>query len=189
MNFENLPRRVKRRASGYLFGLLKQATITFASPPMIEGYWPKIANAGTMTFGNRCIFSSARMRHLISAGKNAVLEIGHHAFLNDGVNICATQSITIGNFVKIADMVSIFDSDFHPVAPDQPVRQKPVIIGDNVWIGANSIILAGVRIGNHAVIAANSVVNTDVPAKSVVAGTPARLVKTFDAPDGWVRGG
>jgi acetyltransferase-like isoleucine patch superfamily enzyme len=157
---------VKRRLSGYLFAAVKRPQITFAAPPRIDGYWPKIINGGTITFGTWCIFRSIRLRQCINAGKDAVLEIGHHGFLNDGVHIAVAQSIKIGNFVKIGDMTYIYDTDYHPVEPARPVKQRPIIIGHNVWIGARSIILAGAEIGDHAVIAAGSVVTGKIPARS-----------------------
>ena len=90
------------------------------------------------------------------------------------------------------ELTAIIDGDRYflsrrAFSPDSPVSQAPVMIGNNVWIGARAMILAGSRIGDHAVIAANSVVNGDVPARSVAAGAPARVVRTFEAPDNWVR--
>ncbi len=70
----------------------------------------------------------------------------------------------------------------------QGVSVKPVVIGDECWIGANVVITSGVTIGKHAVVAAGSVVTKDVPPFSVVAGNPARLVKRYDTGSGtWIR--
>ena len=187
MNPENLPTRAARRLSGYLFELSNRRSTHFDTPPVILGYWPKIRNAGTMKFGAWCRFRSIRLRQYIKAETGAVLDVGHNGFMNDGVHIHATQSIKIGSYVKIGDMVYIYDTDAHPVSPERPIRQKPIVIGHNVWIGAKSIILAGAHIGDHAVIAAGSIVIGEVPPRSVVAGVPARVVRTFEAPDDWVR--
>jgi acetyltransferase-like isoleucine patch superfamily enzyme len=79
------------------------------------------------------------------------------------------------------------DSRFHPAAPDVPVRSAPVYIGHNVWIGTNSIILAGASIGDHSVIAAGSVVAGDIPGRAVAGGAPARVIRG-DRFAGWVGG-
>ena len=60
---------------------------------------------------------------------------------------------------------------------EQGVGTKPVVIGDDVWIGANAVILPGVTIGRHCVVAAGAVVTKDVPDNSVVAGVPAKILK------------
>jgi acetyltransferase-like isoleucine patch superfamily enzyme len=117
----------------------------------------------------------------------ATLAIGDYAFFNEGVSVCATKLITIGHHVKVGDNVYIFDTDFHPVCPDTPTSQAPVVIGDNVWICANAVILAGAEVGDHSVIGAGSIVTGKIPSRCVAAGNPARVVKTFDAPDDWIR--
>ncbi len=84
-------------------------------------------------------------------------------------------------------MTFIYDTDFHEISPDAPTRYSPVIIGGNVWIGANSMILPGAVIGDHTVVAAGSIVTGEIPAKSLAIGSPARVVKKLDVPDGWIR--
>ena len=83
----------------------------------------------------------------------------------------------------------IADNDGHPVSPyrrlrKEPVLQseiKPIIIGDNVWIGTGSIIFKGVVIGDGAIVAARSVVTHDVPANSIATGIPAKIsIKDID---------
>src|SRR5262249_19844222 len=78
-------------------------------------------------------------------------------------------------------------SDHHPMEPTRPTRFAPVRLGVNVWVGRSATILPGVTIGDHAVIAAGSIVTGDVPAKTLVAGVPARPIRTLDIPDGWRR--
>jgi 2,3,4,5-tetrahydropyridine-2-carboxylate N-succinyltransferase len=63
----------------------------------------------------------------------------------------------------------------------EPPSKTPVIIEDNVLIGANAVVLEGVKVGNNSVIAAGSIVTKDIPADSVAAGTPARVIKDKDA--------
>ncbi len=66
---------------------------------------------------------------------------------------------------------------------EQGVSMSPVIIDDDVWVGANSVILAGSKIGKHSVVAAGSVVNTVIPPYSVCAGVPAKVIKSYDFND------
>lgn len=90
----------------------------------------------------------------------------------------------LGNNVLVGGGVQIFDNDFHPInyrerQEAEKIKTNPVIVEDNVFIGANSIILKGVRIGKGSVIGAGSVVTKNVPANEVWAGNPARYVKTI----------
>jgi acetyltransferase-like isoleucine patch superfamily enzyme len=99
----------------------------------------------------------------------------------------ANLSIILGDNCRIGDLVAIFDSDHHSLEPSRPMRIAPVRLGTNVWVGRSATILPGVTIGDHAVVAAGSVVTDDVPARTVVAGVPARPVRTLNVPDGWRR--
>lgn len=107
------------------------------------------------------------------------IELGCNCFCNSNVNITAMKKVKIGSNVKIANNVVIIDHDHNYRQSNTGYVSAPIQIGDNVWIGANSVILKGVTIGDHAVIAAGSVVNHDVPEHCVVAGVPARIIKEF----------
>ena len=92
--------------------------------------------------------------------------------------IAATGLVAIGAECLIGTHVSIIDNAFHDVVDRQQVpAPKPVVIGDNVWIGNRAIILPGVTIGDGAVVGAGSVVTRDVPDRTGVAGNPARVVR------------
>lgn len=93
--------------------------------------------------------------------------------------IIAKESVEIGQDCQIAWGVTISDHDFHKTYTNgvQNVETSPVKVGNGVWIGMNATILKGVTIGDNAVIAAGSVVVRDVPANSVVAGVPAKVIK------------
>ena len=120
--------------------------------------------------------------------KGATLHIGKNVGIS-ATAIVAHQSITIGDNVKIGGGVCIYDTDFHSLDPRirisnkdrQNAKKKPVVINDNVFIGAHSTILKGVTIGNNAIIGACSVVTKDIPDNEVWAGNPARFIKTIDA--------
>ncbi|MGS0690377.1 acyltransferase [Shewanella sp. 0m-4] len=155
--------------------------------PSFSGGWPNIHNKGAMHLGRQCCFRSFRLHQNITVQAGAFLEIGDGSFFNDGVNICATQSIKIGHHTKIGDMTYIFDTDFHQLTPDREIKKGPVIIGNNVWVGANSMILAGSSIGDNSVIAAGSIVVDKIPPNCLAAGTPAKVIKSLNIPDGWLR--
>ncbi|WP_223296256.1 acyltransferase [Shewanella halifaxensis] len=157
------------------------------SIPIFSGAWPEIHNKGIMRIGNQCSFRSFRLRQSITVQTGAILEIGEGSFFNDGVNICATQSIKIGHHTKVGDMTYIFDTDFHQLSPEREMKNAPIIIGNNVWVGANSMILAGSSIGNNSVIAAGSIVVGEIPPNCLAAGTPAKVIRSLNIPDGWLR--
>ncbi len=110
------------------------------------------------------------------------VEIGDHCSINHGCYIHGGGGVIIGNNVRIAPHVCIISMEHEYRKPNVPIRlqgyrREPIIIEDDVWIGANAVILKGVRIGRGSVIAAGSVVTRDVPPYSVVAGVPAKLIK------------
>jgi len=108
----------------------------------------------------------------------AVIEIQEGTYLNNNCSIISVgPGISIGRVCLIGPEVMIMDSDIHGIENRQQPAQGPVSIGDDVFIGARAVILKGVRIGDHATIAAGAVVTRDVPARSVAAGNPARVVK------------
>lgn len=111
--------------------------------------------------------------------------IGERSELN-GTAIISACRVEIGNDVLFGPEVVIMDTDGHVVdrSREDDVRahgRAPVIIGDRAWIGFGALIMKGVTIGSHAVVAARAVVTKDVPPHGVVAGNPARLIKQFEA--------
>ena len=109
---------------------------------------------------------------------NAKLKIGKGGFLNENSAIKCYNNIIIGNEVFISDNVEIRDSDNHQILRDGYITSAPINIGNHVWIGLRSIILKGVTIGDGAIVAAGSVVTKDIPPHCLVAGIPAKIIKT-----------
>ena len=120
----------------------------------------------------------------------AELVIGHDTGLS-GTTICAARSVTIGARTLVGADVVISDTDFHPIDPNSrrwaglPASRDidAVWIGDDVFIGARTIVLKGVSIGSGAVIGAGSVVTSDIPPMTVAAGVPARALREVTKAD------
>ncbi len=121
--------------------------------------------------------------------------LGDYAHIGNTVQVMCVNKIIIGKYAVIADESIISDNNNHPVMPEYRLAMtqtphgsemkkqkysdcKPIIIGENVWIGRRVIINKGVTIGDNSVVAACSVVTKDVPANCIVAGNPAKIVKT-----------
>lgn len=109
--------------------------------------------------------------------------LGDYVGIGENVVLRGAGGITMGNRVLIATGVAIVSAG-HPLVPPRWGVDvlKPIHIGDDVWIGTNAVILPGVNIGNGAVVAAGAVVSRDVPSYAVVAGVPARVIRTIEPP-------
>ena len=110
------------------------------------------------------------------------IALGSHTRVNTGSVLVAYASIAIGDDCLIGEYVSIRDAD-HGSELGAPMRTQrhdsaPIVIGNDVWIARGAVILKGVKIGNGAIVAANSVVNRDVAENSIVGGVPARVLKS-----------
>jgi acetyltransferase-like isoleucine patch superfamily enzyme len=117
------------------------------------------------------------------------IRIGDGVFIGNGCTLSAAERIEVGPRCLIAPGVRIHDNDGHPLdaaqrmagLPMGPDSIRPVVIEEGVWLAAQAVVLKGVRIGARSVVGAGAVVTDDVPADSVVAGNPARVVKPLRA--------
>ena len=130
---------------------------------------------------------------MFNLGEQGRVTIGDHCRFEEAFLICE-QEIRIGHRVVIGWRATIVDSDFHPLAPDQrlldviacsplgtdrprpAITHRPVVIGDDVWIGPNVTVLKGVQIGAGAFIEPGAVLVRDVPARARVLGNPGEIV-------------
>jgi acetyltransferase-like isoleucine patch superfamily enzyme len=121
----------------------------------------------------------------ITAPDRARVRIGGGTFLNQGVMIAASELVEIGEHCMLANGCLVTDADHRFDDPDRPVpwqgftSKGPTRLGANVWCGANVVVTSGVSIGERCVIGANSVVTGDIPAFSVAAGAPAKVLRTI----------
>lgn len=147
-----------------------------------------VGNCGRIKIGKQCSmgFQLAMMkgdgRILLQAREtNAEIEIGDRAEFSNNVVVVSRTSVKIGDDFLCGDGVRIMDADFHEVDPELrhlgPGKTSPVVIGNNVWLGSGVMVLKGVTIGDHSVIAPGSVVSKSVPSGVVAGGIPARVIK------------
>jgi maltose O-acetyltransferase len=147
----------------------------------------QVENAGELHVGRALTIDGRPFPTKIEVRRGAVLRIGTGCFINYGVDIVAGRAITLGDSVLIGPLVSIVDDDMHQIEPSRERRVAPITIGDDVWLGRGVIVLPGASIGDHSVIAAGSVVRGEIPARVVAAGSPAKVLRELDIPDGWRR--
>ena len=153
----------------------------------------------TGTKGNISIGKDGFVRGgLIVEGKG-VISIGDRVYLGGDTMIGACNKIVIGDDVIIASKCRIYDNNNHPIAPadrlemsrsgdffgplwrwNEKVANKPVAIGNNVWIGEHCSVMKGVTIGDGSIVGCRAVVTKDVPPYTIVAGNPAKVVKVLE---------
>jgi acetyltransferase-like isoleucine patch superfamily enzyme len=126
----------------------------------------------------------------ITAPGAARVRIGAGTFLNKGVMVAAQELVEIGDHCMLAngcfvsDASHRFDDRSKPITWQGFESKGPTRIGDNCWLGANVVVTSGVTIGERCVIGANSVVTRDMPAFSVAAGSPAKVLRRIEYPSG-----
>lgn len=151
---------------------------------------------GTIRLGDNVIINSRVGSNLVGLTNPAIFEcidngaiiIGNGSGLSAPV-LSSRSSITIGENVKIGGNVRIFDHDYHALdfqkrrgkEDGDDVKTAPVIIGNDVFVGTNALILKGVTIGDRAIIGAGTVVSRDVPADEIWVGNPAKFNKKLRA--------
>jgi len=160
----------------------------------------KLPRDGKIYFGNNVVLNSdfkntntaLTNRCKFVTGYTGKIIVGNNTMFN-GVCVVSYKNVVIGNNCQIASATLITDTDFHPIDAIERERQvsgqsfsfdsvkkAEIIIGDNVWIGWNCTILKGVVIGNNSIVGAGSVVLAgNYPANTLIAGNPAKVVKSF----------
>ena len=124
---------------------------------------------------NKANFRGVNHRCIIEVDKNAQLSIGNNCGFT-GVSIVCAKKIVIGDNLLCGTNVMIGDRNDHEDKYPQFTPQ-PIIIGDNVWIGMNTVVMKGVNIGNNVIIGANSIVTRDIPDNMIAVGNPCKTIK------------
>ena len=196
-----LARRVLARAALYVFSwrskaLLRECGAAFGDGLQLFGApIVSLAPGSKLNLGKRVVlcsdsrYTALGVSHPVvirTLSDQAVISIGDDSGLS-GSSICAATSVTIGRECLIGADVIITDTDFHPLTPagrryarQQDAQSKPVTIGNNVFLGARTIVLKGVSIGDDTVIGAGSVVAQDIAAGVIAAGNPCRVLRSLD---------
>lgn len=145
--------------------------------------WVLLQVKGWLIFRRRAIVFG---NFTVSSPKN--VKIGSNCHINHGVFLLGRVGITIGNDVVLSARCMLLDAGLESRSfvdfKEHVHVNAPIAIGDGAWIGAGAIILAGVTIGEHSIVGAGSLVRHDVPARTVVAGNPAKVIREVGLSDG-----
>lgn len=154
----------------------------------------KIIGRGKITIKDGTVINSSPYANPVGGKQQTVFYVINNASLIIGENsglsnstICCSNSIIIGDNVKIGGGCEIYDTDFHSLdylkrrkTLDDSIKSSPIKIGNDVFIGANSLILKGVEIGDCSIIGAGSVITKSVPKNEIWAGNPARFIRKIN---------
>lgn len=154
---------------------------------------PKVLGNLEIELGDRVTLSGRQVWCACGDATPKQLRVGDDSYIGFAAELFVGSEIVIGKHVLIANHVLINGYDGHPLDPVARAAGRgpgedgygPVRIGDYAWIGSKAIILKRVSIGRGAVVASGAVVTSDVPDLTVVAGNPARPVRTLERPAGW----
>lgn len=176
--------------------LMKMTKVSYGKNLTLKGM-PVIFNksGAQLTFGDNVTINSSFLSNLVGLYQRTIIltrtadakiRIGNNVGIS-GATIYARKSIQIGDNTLIGGNTKIIDNDFHPIdpivrriTPNDHIGVRPIKIGENVFIGCNCLILKGTVIGDNAVIGAGSVVSGEIPANSIAAGNPARVIRHLE---------
>lgn len=161
-----------------------KAPRTLRTGPRCQLAWnASVKRGGPVVLGADCYIRDGA----ILAPAKGSITLGDHTTVGPYSYIDGDGHIEIGSHVRMGPHVCIFSADHEFSDPSLPIwkqgmRRAKVVIGDDVWIGAGVIILAGVTIGSRCILAAGAVVTKDIPGGSVVGGVPAKVIKQLEGP-------
>ena len=175
--------RMILKANGVVFGKNLQipGKVTWA----IWGSKVSIGDNFYLSSGNGVNHITSNLQADVYVESQAMLAIGNNVGMSS-TRIRVHESVTIGDNVKIGGCVLITDTDAHPMdyvvrrSSNEGTKSAPVVIEDDVWVGAHCIILKGVTIGARSIIGAGSVVTNSIPVDCVAAGNPCRVIKSLN---------
>ncbi len=141
-----------------------------------------VRNRGVLSVGDRVRLAGHVSPLEFDVGPGAQLSIGDGSFLNFGTFVRARDAVSIGDGCQIGTYCVITDNlgfDEALERRDEPGASRPVRIGSNVWLASRVVVMPGVTIGDDSVVGAGSVVEHDVPPATLVAGAPARVIRSL----------
>jgi acetyltransferase-like isoleucine patch superfamily enzyme len=171
----------------YMWGVQLESSCKFSGRTHFRKY-----PGSTISIGKNCRFRSSFQSNMVGLNhpcgisthhKHAEIFLGEHCGFS-GTIIGAAKSIVLGERVLCGANVTITDFDWHGLNPTQRnqggiERAQPIRIGDNVWLGLNTLVLKGVEIGSNTVVGANSVVSSSLPENVLAVGIPARVIRSL----------
>mgnify|MGYP004594224857 FL=1 len=175
--------RLILKANGAVFG--KNLQIPGKVSWLIEGSKLNIGDNFYLSSGNGVNPIASNLQADVYVEPGAALTIGNNVGMSS-TRLWIHESVRIGNNVKIGGCVLITDTDAHPMdyvvrrSSNEGTKSAPVVIEDDVWVGAHCIILKGVTIGARSIIGAGSVVTNSIPVDCVAAGNPCRVIKSLN---------
>lgn len=174
---------------------LKGNNVSFSSYVSRGVPYIMVARTGKMQIGENLMLNNGLKKNPIGYSQKCTFFVDTGATIKIGNNVGISQSalvstcsIIIGDDVKIGGGCHLFTTDFHSLSyskrktdKDKQYRKDaPIVISNNVFIGAGSLIMKGVNIGENSIIGAGSIVTHDIPANQIWAGNPARFIRTID---------
>ena len=191
IKFLNLPSTLRIKLYPHINRLILKANgAVFGKNLQIPGKVSWLIRGARITIGDNFYLSSGNGVNPIANNLQADVYVEPGAALTIGNNVGMSStriwvhdSVAVGNNVKIGACVLITDTDAHPMdymarrTSNEGTKSAPIVIEDDVWVGAHSIILKGVTIGARSIIGAGSVVTKSIPADCVAAGNPCRVIK------------
>ena len=191
LKFLNLPITLRIKLYPHINRMkLKSFGAVLGKNIQIPGKVHWLIRGGKVRIGNNFYFSSGDAVNPIGSNLQGAIYVESGASLTIGNNVGMSStrmwihnSIKIGNHVKIGGCVLMTDTDAHPLefvarrSSNEGTKSAPIVIEDDVWIGAHSVILKGVTIGARSIIGAGSVVTKSIPADCVAAGNPCRVIR------------
>ncbi|WP_024870922.1 hypothetical protein [Tolumonas lignilytica] len=177
----NLKRRVISKLFNLAYNFIYKTDVSFNWNNI------KLINHGNILFGHR--FQAGQGCWLEAVNSNSTITFGDDVTIADWVHIGALDSIVISSGCLLGSKVYISDhyhgNTEHIDAFSGPNERKlyskgPIVIGRNVWLGDGVVVLPNVKIGDGAIVGANAVVTKDIPAYTIVAGVPARVIRYYE---------
>ena len=192
MNTDKLKEKIKKHP------LLKRFVLNFLMHPVktrpqwwIRLFMPFYIKRGKGSVIYRSVRKDIVPFNIFALGSKSVIE--DYSVINNAVGnlvignntrvgigpVTISDNVNIGQNVTISGLNHNYEDPSKAIS-EQGVSTMPIKIENDVWIGANSVVLPGVQIGNHSVIGAGSIITKDIPPYSVAVGNPARIVKRYD---------